>query len=61
MSEVSPSHGGFSEAYSRHLILRPINGRVTVEGPMGGPGDTIHIPINDVITHSLFSFSPQRF
>jgi hypothetical protein len=31
------------------------------KGQWGGPSDTIHIPINDVITHSLFSFSPQRF
>jgi predicted ATPase len=60
-NEVSPSHREFSGAYSRHLILRPVNGRVTVEGPKGGPGDTVHVPINDVVANSLFSFSAQRF
>jgi hypothetical protein len=60
-TELSPSHGEFSGAYSRHLILRPINGRVTVEGPMSGAGDSVHVPINDVIANSLFSFNAQRF
>jgi hypothetical protein len=60
-TEVSPSHREFSGAYSRHLILRPMNGHIGVEGPMSGAGDSLHLPINDVITNSLFSFSAQRF
>jgi hypothetical protein len=38
-----------------------MNGRIGVEGPTSGAGETLHLPINDVITNSLFSFSAQRF